>query len=100
MLPKPLSRSVKHSDYFMSEPTLNRIVRLLKKTGDRAIVMPEGEEPYVIMSFDAYEKLVARDQETAHDFVSEASDTNVSVPHEFPGSDESTRLYIEPVEAN
>ena len=43
----------------MSHDTLQRLLNLIGKTGDRVVVTdPAGEKPYVLMSLDQYEKLI------------------------------------------
>ncbi len=43
----------------MKEETLKRLLSLIEKTGDRLIITdPAGEQPFVLMGLDHYEKLV------------------------------------------
>lgn len=43
----------------MQNDTLQRLLGLIGKTGDRVVVTdPAGEKPYVLMSLDQYEKLL------------------------------------------
>ena len=43
----------------MHHDTLQRLLDLIGKTGDRIVVTdPAGEKPYVLMSLDQYEKLM------------------------------------------
>ena len=44
----------------MQHDTLQRLLNLIGKTGDRIVVTdPAGENPYVLMSLDQYEKLMS-----------------------------------------
>jgi len=38
---------------------LDRVLDLIKKTGDKAIIVPEFSDPYVIMPIDQYEQIVS-----------------------------------------
>lgn len=50
----------------MDHETLQRLLTLSGKTGDRIIVTdPAGEKPYVLMSLDQYEKLMGSNPESA-----------------------------------
>ena len=40
---------------------LKKIIHLIEKTGDRAIILEEGEPAYVILPFREYEKLFGED---------------------------------------
>lgn len=43
----------------MKEETLKRLLSLIEKTGDRLVITdPAGEQPFVLMGLDHYEKLV------------------------------------------
>lgn len=43
----------------MNQDTLNRLIDLVGKTGDKVVVTdPAGEKPYVLMSLDQYENLM------------------------------------------
>ncbi|WKZ28548.1 MAG: hypothetical protein QY323_03330 [Patescibacteria group bacterium] len=43
----------------MKEETLKRLLSLIEKTGDRLVITdPAGENPFVLMGLDHYEKLV------------------------------------------
>ena len=42
----------------MNKDNLNKIINLIKKTGDKIIVLNEGEPSLVMMSFKDYENLV------------------------------------------
>lgn len=43
----------------MKEETLQRLLSLIEKTGDRLVITdPAGAHPYVLMGLDHYEKLV------------------------------------------
>jgi hypothetical protein len=43
----------------MKEETFKRLLSLIEKTGDRLVITdPAGENPYVLMGLDHYEKLV------------------------------------------
>lgn len=56
------------------ESNLNRIIKLIQKTGDRLIVTDtSAESPYVIMSFKDYEKILDIPRED----VSELSETEL-----------------------
>ena len=43
----------------MDKDSLSKIVKIIKKTGDKIVVLSEGEPSLVMMSFKDYEKLVA-----------------------------------------
>jgi len=38
---------------------LDKVLDLIKKTGDKAIVMPEFSDPYVIVPIDHYEQMIS-----------------------------------------
>jgi len=38
---------------------LDKVLDLIKKTGDKAIIVPEFSDPYVIMPIDQYEQIVS-----------------------------------------
>lgn len=38
---------------------LNKIIDLIRKTGDKCVVLGKGNEAYVLMAFKDYEKLVS-----------------------------------------
>lgn len=43
----------------MKEETLKRLLSLIEKTGDRLVITdPAGDQPFVLMGLDHYEKLV------------------------------------------
>jgi len=43
----------------MKEETLKRLLSLIEKTGDRLVITdPAGEQPFVLMGLEHYEKLV------------------------------------------
>ena len=43
---------------------LDRVLDLIKKTGDKAIVMPEFSDPYVIVPIDQYEQMISNKVKT------------------------------------
>lgn len=55
----------------MSQP-FQRILDLVKRTGDRLIVTdPDGQHAYVVMDLDQYEALLEQKKPTLQDFVPE-----------------------------
>lgn len=47
---------------------LQKIINLIKKTGDRVVVLDsESQEPFIILSFDEYERLIKKDLEWLED---------------------------------
>ncbi|OGY92347.1 MAG: hypothetical protein A3H70_04515 [Candidatus Komeilibacteria bacterium RIFCSPLOWO2_02_FULL_48_11] len=46
--------------------SLNKVLELINKTGDRCIILPEtGDEAYAVMSLPEYERLALRKSEVA-----------------------------------
>lgn len=46
--------------FIMDKDNLNKIISLIKRTGDKIIVLNEGEPALAIMSFKDYEKLALK----------------------------------------
>lgn len=52
------------------EAQFNKIIELIKKTGDKCVVLDKNQEVYVVMSLKDYEKLVTSRSEV-HDLTEE-----------------------------
>ena len=93
--PTLLRRSLRNVNNFDRMHNLDRVFNLVQKTGDRVVVIPEGGEPYVIMSFDEYEDLVNATVEPPESWSPDAAEFELEAE---PGMAASERLTIEPIE--
>ena len=51
----------------MNDATMKRLLTLAEKTGDKVIVTdPAGEQPYVLMTLDQYERLIGQPSAASH----------------------------------
>lgn len=75
----------------MNNTQLERVLALAQKMGDRVIVVPENNEPFVIMPLEAYERLATAPTVPLTEWVSTPETIE---PAEVTSSD---HIYLEPV---
>lgn len=67
----------------MKTSQLNQVLRLIRRTGDRAVIMdPASEEVLVLMNLSNYEELLDQSEESLEYF----DNPNISVDEAFPWS--------------
>lgn len=78
---------------------LRKIIDLIKKTGDRVVVLnSEDQDPFVILSFNEYERLIKKDLEWLEDLEDEWQ--NPLAEEEYPLAREEEKKVKEKEEDN